>query len=45
VKHRNKLVLLAKEETVIQGIIDRLTEARRGYSMEINVERTSIRRI
>jgi hypothetical protein len=32
-------VLLAKEETVLQGMIDRLIEIGRRYWMEINVEK------
>jgi hypothetical protein len=32
-------VLLAKEETIPQSIIDMLIEVRRGYGMEINVEK------
>jgi hypothetical protein len=33
------LVLLAEEETVLQGMIDRLIEIGRRYGMEMNVER------
>jgi hypothetical protein len=32
-------VLLAKEETVLQGIIDRLIKIGRRYGMEMNVEK------
>jgi hypothetical protein len=38
VKYRDALVLLAKEEMVQQGMIDRLTETERCYWMEINME-------
>jgi hypothetical protein len=34
------LVLLAKEEMVLESMIDRLTEVGRCYRMEINVEKT-----
>ena len=39
------LVLMAKEETVLQGMIDKLTEVGRWYGMEINVEKTKVMRI
>jgi hypothetical protein len=39
VKYADDLVLLAKEETVLQGIIDRLIENGRRYKMEMNVEK------
>jgi predicted nucleotidyltransferase len=45
VKYTYYLVLLAKEETVLQGMIDRLTEIGRCYGMEMNVEKTKVRRI
>jgi hypothetical protein len=32
-------VLLAKEETLLQCMIDELTEIGRGYGMEMDVER------
>jgi hypothetical protein len=32
-------VLLAKEETVLQGMLDRLTEIGRCYGVEMNVEK------
>jgi len=32
-------VLMAKEETVLQGIIDKLIEIGRCYGMEMNVEK------
>jgi hypothetical protein len=39
VKYAEDLVLLAKEETVLQGMIDRLIEIGRRYGMEMNVEK------
>ena len=39
VKYADDLVLMAKEETVLQGMIDKLTEIGRCYGMEINVEK------
>ena len=42
VKYANDLVLLAKEETMLQGIIERLTEIGRCYGMELNVEKTTV---
>jgi len=36
---------MAKEETVLQGMIDKLTEIGRCYGMEVKVENTKIRRI
>ena len=33
------LVLMAKEETVLQGMIDKLIETGRYYGMEMNVEK------
>jgi hypothetical protein len=45
VKYANDLVLLAKEETVLQGMIDKLTEIGRRYGMEMNVEETKVMRI
>jgi hypothetical protein len=38
VKYADDLVLLAKDETALQGIIDRLIETGRSYVMEMNVE-------
>jgi hypothetical protein len=38
VKYADDLVLLAKTETVLQGMTDGLTEIGRCYGMEINVE-------
>jgi hypothetical protein len=37
VKYADDIVLLAKEETVLQGVIDRLTETVRCYGMEMSV--------
>jgi hypothetical protein len=45
VKYTHDLVLLAKEETVLQGMIDRLIEIRRCYEMEIDVDKTKVMRI
>jgi len=39
------LVLMAKEETVLQGMIDKLIEIGRCYGMEMNVEKTKVMRI
>jgi hypothetical protein len=45
VRYADDLVLLAKEETVLQSMIDNLIEVGRGYGMEINVEKTKTMRI
>ena len=45
VKYAHDLVLMAKEETVLQGIIDKLIEIGRCYGMEMNVEKTKVMRI
>jgi hypothetical protein len=45
VKYADDLVILAKEETVLQGMIDRLIEIGRCYGMEMNVEKTKVMRI
>ena len=45
VKYADDLVLMAKEETVLQGMIDKLIEIGRCYGMEINVEKTKVMRI
>jgi hypothetical protein len=37
VKYGDDLVLLAKEETVLQGMVDRLMEIERLYGMGMNV--------
>ena len=39
VKYADDLVLMAKEETVLQGITDKLTEIERCYGIEINVKK------
>jgi hypothetical protein len=39
VEYADDLVLLAKEETVLQGMIDRLIEIGKRYGLEINVEK------
>jgi hypothetical protein len=39
VKYVDDLVLLAMEETVLQGTIDRLIENGKSCEMEINVEK------
>jgi hypothetical protein len=39
VKYADDLVLLAKEEIVLQDMIDKLIEIGRCYGMEINVEK------
>ena len=44
-KYADDLVLMAKEETVLQGMIDTLSETGRYYGMEINVEKTKVLRI
>jgi hypothetical protein len=45
VKYADELVLLAKEDAAIQGMIDRLIENGRRYGMEMNVEKTKMMRI
>jgi hypothetical protein len=45
VKYADDLVLLAKEETVLQDMTDNLTEIGRCYGMEMNVEKTKVMRI
>ena len=44
-KYADDLVLMAKEETVLQGMIDKITEIGRCYGMEMNVEKTKVMRI
>ena len=39
VKYADDLVLMAKEETVLQGMIDKLIEIWRCYGMEMNVKK------
>jgi len=45
VKYADDLVLLAKEEKVLQDMIDKLIEIGRRYGMEMNVEKTKLMRI
>jgi frataxin-like iron-binding protein CyaY len=45
VRYADDLVLLAKEEKILQSMIDKLIEVGRGYIMEINVEKTKTMRI
>jgi hypothetical protein len=45
VKYADDLVLLAREEKVLQGMIDKLIEIGRRYGMEMNVEKTKVMRI
>ena len=45
VKSADDLVLLAKEEKVLQDMIDELIEIGRCYGMEMNVEKTKVMRI
>jgi hypothetical protein len=43
VKHADDLVLLAKEEIVLQNMIDNLIEVGRSYGMDMNVEKKVMR--
>jgi predicted nucleotidyltransferase len=45
VKYADYLVLMAKEEKVLQDMIDKLIEIGRCYGMEMNVEKTKVMRI
>jgi hypothetical protein len=45
VKYAHDLALLAKEEKVLQDMIDKLIEIGRCYGMEMNVEKTKLMRI
>ena len=45
VKYADDLVLLAKEEKVLQDMIDKLIEIGRCYGMEMKVEKTKVMRI
>jgi hypothetical protein len=45
VRYADDLVVLAKEETILQSMIDKLIEVGRGYGMNINVEKTKAMRI
>ena len=42
VKYADDLVLLAKEETVLRDMIDKLMKIGRCYGMEMNVEKTKV---
>ena len=44
-KYADDLVLLAKEEKVLQDMIDKLIEIGRCYGMELNVEKRKVLRI
>jgi len=44
-KYADDLVLMAKEEMVLPGMIDKLIEIGSGYGMEMNVEKTKAIRI
>ena len=44
-KCADNLVLMAKEETVLHGMIDKLIETGKCYGMEMNVEKTKVMRI
>ena len=41
-KYADDLVLLAKEEEVLQGMSERLNETGRCYGMETKVEKTQV---
>jgi hypothetical protein len=45
VKYADDLVLLAKEEKVLQDMIDKVIEIGKCYGMEMNVEKTKLMRI
>jgi hypothetical protein len=45
VKYADDLVLMAKEEMVLQDTIDKLIEIRGCYGMEMSVEKTKVMRI
>jgi hypothetical protein len=45
VKYADDLELLAKEENVLQDMVDRLIEIARCYGMEINMEKTKVMKI
>jgi hypothetical protein len=45
VKYADDLVLLAKEEAVLQDMTERLSETGRCYGMEMNVEKPKVMRI
>jgi len=43
--YADEIVLMATEETVLQGMIDKLTEIGSCHGMEMNVEKTKLMRI
>ena len=45
VKYADDLVLLGKEEKVLQDMIDKLIKIGRCYGIEMNVEKTKVMRI
>jgi hypothetical protein len=45
VKYADDLVLLAKEEKLLQDMFDKLTEIGRYCGMEMNVDKTKLMRI
>ena len=45
VKYADDLLLMAKEQKVLQGMIDKLLEIGSCYGMEMNVEKTKVMRI
>jgi hypothetical protein len=45
VKYADNLVLLDKDDSVLQGMTERLTEIGRCHIMDINVEKTKVMRI
>jgi hypothetical protein len=45
VKYADDLVLLAREEKVLQGVVDRLIEIGRLYGMEMNMGKTKVMKI
>jgi hypothetical protein len=45
VKHALYLVLLAKGQTALQSVIDRLIETGKCYGKKMNVDKTEVRRI
>jgi len=45
VKYADELILMVKEKTVLQGMIDKLIEIGSCYGMEMNVEKTKVMRI
>ena len=45
VKYADELLLMSKEEKVLQDMIDKLTEIGGSYGMEMNVEKTKVMRI